>query len=200
MYPNETPERIREMQQREIESYQIEGMEDVYRIVDLGANVGHFVEYAHTLYPAAVIDAFEPDPVNYERLRTLPCNAYNVAVSRRSGEARFDATGDEASHLTAAGENVPPTNEITVMTMAAPLALSGPPIDILKIDTEGAEVEILLSTPHDIMKDVRYIALEFHPWNENRRYDVIMKLCRTHDVEVVRRGVYADIWRCKRLP
>lgn len=112
-------------------------------ILDIGANIGAFAVWATRAWPAASVRCYEPNP---EALRLLELNrpalttVHGVAVRAEAGagvlrfgknnigEASFHELGEQSMH------------GVRVTCIAASEL---PPCDVLKIDTEGCEVEIL---------------------------------------------------------
>ena len=43
--------------------------------------------------------------------------------------------------------------------------------DMVKMDVEGAEFEILLATPEDALRRIKFMYLEFHPWPSRELYE-----------------------------
>ena len=122
------------------------------RVADLGANIGlHSVVLARCGYE---VRSFEPDPVHFARLNdhlarngAASATTENVAVSVEAGEHEFvrvvgNTTG---SHLAGAKANAYGELErFSVRTVAFAPVLEW--ADLLKIDIEGHEQAILLST------------------------------------------------------
>ena len=121
------------------------------RVLDIGANLG-----LHSLIMARcgfTVQAFEPDPWHFGKLReNLAANIaatvtpVQAAVSIRDGEAQFvrvlgNTTG---SHLAGAKDSYGEREMFTVATKAvAPLFAWA---DLAKIDAEGHEKDLLLTT------------------------------------------------------
>ena len=126
-------------------------------VLDIGAHHGFYAILASkAVGPAGAVIAFEPSPRERRRLgRHLALNrCENVrvepfALSGRNGEAPF--------HVAARGESVfnslrppgtpGPVREIKVVTRSIDSYLSGARIsrvDFVKLDAEGAELDILL--------------------------------------------------------
>jgi FkbM family methyltransferase len=126
---------------------------DVYRLrsdeflVDCGAFDGDTVQEFLRLTRGnfARIIAFEPDPMNWNRLAeslaTLPAalrqkiSAYRQCVSDQPGEIAFEATGTD---LAASGRG---SNRVPTTTLDA--VLQGERPTIVKFDIEGAELQAL---------------------------------------------------------
>lgn len=121
-------------------------------VFDIGAYCGVFTfELSRAVGPLGSVIAFEPDPLNVELLRRnidrhslSNVTVAQAAVSDAAGTAQFNSDGALGSALTLA-LNRPPTHETTeVCTVAfeAACAEYGVP-SFVKIDAEGAEIEIL---------------------------------------------------------
>jgi FkbM family methyltransferase len=146
------------------------GWESLRLVVDIGAHVGAFVCWAARRAPSARIVAFEPEPRNFADLkRNVERNALeervelvNAAVGPSDGQiALFVQEGDrQLSSLV-----VEPGEAVTVRCMNLDqyirTSLDGP-IDLLKIDAEGAEWDILYSLREDTWARISRIVVEVH--------------------------------------
>jgi FkbM family methyltransferase len=122
--------------------------------VDVGANLGYFTLLAAKwTSPAGRVDAFEPDPINRQRLEQhLHENAlgdrvriYPIAASSQAGEVQLIHPQTAGTNhgmasfyksLTGEGET------FTVPTARLDQVLDGVP-DLIKIDVEGAELSVI---------------------------------------------------------
>jgi FkbM family methyltransferase len=125
--------------------------------VDCGANVGQ-VTVALTWRCAKVV-AFEPNPVAFDSLQRRRQRAGNVelvqaAVGAQAGTRRLYLHVDhDADPLPASvGSSLHPTKgnvmpdrwvDVEVIDIDAFLTSLGRPVDLLKLDVEGSEIEIL---------------------------------------------------------
>jgi FkbM family methyltransferase len=143
-------------------------------IVDAGANIGLFAAYAAAAAPEAAIHSVEPFPETFDRLvETVRQNhlehrttCYNVALSTAAGLATMTANVpasqmcrlvDRAAATGAVGVDVP------TMTLASLTdSIGAAVIDFLKMDIEGCEYDVLLSTPLSVLKRIRRINVEYH--------------------------------------
>ena len=115
------------------------------RILDCGANIGLSVLNYRRQYPGARIKAFEPDPDilpilkrNLTRNGAGDVEVVEAAVWTENGRAPWKNVGIVGSHLdegAASGSHSVPTADL-----ADHLA---EPIDLLKIDIEGAEFQVV---------------------------------------------------------
>ena len=119
---------------------------------DVGANAGFF-----TLVAARVVGqtgkcvAFDPSPDNVASIReqldlnglNARCTAVQQAVGGFEGRAQFsfDAPGSPKGHLGASASNES-TTQVEVTTLDAAASRFGQPT-FVKVDVEGAEVEVL---------------------------------------------------------
>jgi FkbM family methyltransferase len=127
-------------------------------ILDLGANVGAFTQWAQGRWPGARVIAYEPCSESAAKFR-LNCpdvELHQVAVWDKERMLPLFAgtynTG-EASLLDYAGT---PAIETVKVIHAAQL----PPCDIIKLDVEGCEFGILGNYPW--IDDVKAVMLEWH--------------------------------------
>ena len=124
-------------------------------VVDIGANEGAFSAGVLAVAPQARIVAVEPGPGPRERLRARIGGYSNVeiveaAVARESGSAAFHLTShDHGSSLrepsaegrAAVGLDVVET--IEVPTLSLDDLVGDRPVDVLKIDVQGSELDVL---------------------------------------------------------
>jgi FkbM family methyltransferase len=141
-------------------------------IVDAGANIGLFTCFAAARAPRATIHAVEPFPDTYRRLldvvRTNGLDArvvpHRVALSSEGGVRTMVASGtaSQMAHLGLTGDV---TSGVAVRTSTLTEfleSLQADSIDLLKMDIEGSEYEVLLSTPAATFARIRRINLEYH--------------------------------------
>ncbi len=147
--------------------------ESVRRIVDVGANVGYAIGYFAHRFPGASIIAFEPHPIHLSQI------AQNLAVNRLEGRvtiipaAAGVATGQafltdsgEASHLVAEAKN----GQIPVPVVDFFATVGEEPIDLLKMDCEGAEYDLLMDDRFATLI-ARSLVLEWHTSRERPHAD-----------------------------
>ena len=159
-------------------------------IVDVGANIGAFTLDCAGRYPAAAIHAYEPDPVSREVLRrNVAANdldrrvtIWPEAVAARDGEIDFLSGGASLESGTHAADGH--RLRVPAVSLTTVLARLGGAVDLLKIDAEGAEVEIFESSSGTARP--RHIVGEFHPWLvENAQARIVAALSRAYDVAFV---------------
>ena len=131
-------------------------------VLDIGANVGQTALSYLTEFPKAAIFSFEPDPESYQKLAAAiaphsKARAYNVALGRETGSAKlfrfkFDQTNSllpkarGAEQYVADAEYLADIGQVSVEVSTLD-AFCGEhnieKIDLLKIDTQGYELEVL---------------------------------------------------------
>lgn len=132
---------------------------------DVGANLGIFTLLASRLVgPQGRVFAFEPIPENYTVLdRNIKLNdATNVslickAVSDKNGTTPIFLSIDSGSHSISSKPATSNGNQLDVEMVRLDSMSEIPRIDLLKIDVEGAELEVLaglgeLSVPNVILE------------------------------------------------
>jgi len=140
-------------------------------IIDIGANVGGFAVWAHEYFNNAKIDCYEPIKANYDLLRQniegTDIAVRNIAIGKEDGE-RMMYYGlhncGEASMFQ--GEEQRQEGEMVKVMSAKHL----PQCDIIKIDTEGAEIEILENLVHF----PNIFLVEFHSAYNRRKIDELL--------------------------
>lgn len=143
-------------------------VQSVRRIVDVGANVGYSLSYLARRYPAAHIDAFEPHPDHCVQIaRNLKVNRlepritlHPVAAGVRPGSAWLVDDGTASYVATNCGQG-----RIPIAVADFFEVVGGAPIDLLKMDCEGGEYDILMSSRFEQL-DVRVLTLEWHATQE----------------------------------
>jgi FkbM family methyltransferase len=130
-------------------------------VIDVGANRGQFALDLLKIQPNSTIFSFEPLPEAFEDLQRLASvtpqiDARNYAISATSGESKFNVMeSDVGSSLLEPVAGQPsrwltPIKKISVNTirldqlLESELAHVGQ-IDLLKSDTQGTDLEVLLS-------------------------------------------------------
>ena len=160
--------------------YDFECKSDKPIIIDCGANVGSSVIYFAHMFPSASIFAFEADLNIYEYLvKNINANIdngcnithYNKAIWIDETELIFYSEGADGGSL-----NSNHGKEQKVHTVALSNFLDEfEYVDFLKIDIEGAEVEVLPSCSSQLSK-VDKLFVEYHSFiDKKQQLDSILK-------------------------
>ncbi len=140
-------------------------------VIDVGANVGFFTWKVHSLRPSARIFACEPQSDNLRRLRSVyqALHIDGAVCPEACGKADGEATLYLHSSVTHSldpewhsdlGSGTTETVPVTTLDkLCGSRGIQG--VDLLKIDTEGAEVDVL-SGALDTLRHTRYVVLEYH--------------------------------------
>ena len=139
----------------------------VNTIVDCGSNVGYASAYLLTHFPTARLIAVEPEPSNYEICRRnlaaygTRATVINAAVwschTKLSITRDFRDGREWAARTVDSGDN----RCVNTVTMEDLIRLAGGASDLLKVDIEGAEIE-LFEHGAPWLSMVRHIAIELH--------------------------------------
>ena len=145
---------------------------------DIGANVGFFTLLgARLVGPGGRVIAFEPVPGCARAVaHNIELNGFEhaeireEAVGAAGGRARLLVVGEASwSHLASTGRHADVRAEIDVRVVSIDeLVASGaiPPPDVLKIDTEGAELQVIAGMRATIERHRPAIVCELHDTNE----------------------------------
>ena len=137
-------------------------------VVDLGANVGNFYKLIHNKYNCTCY-AVEASPKLFAELPVVPkVFTYCYAIGKRNGETQFylskESEANSIQPIIASASGLTDTITIHMITLEKfltdqKIAL---PIDLLKIDIEGAEVDVINTLPADMLVQIKLIPVEFH--------------------------------------
>jgi len=156
----------REILEREI--YKFTAATERPRIIDCGANIGLSVIYFKRRYPGSRILAFEADPriagVLAHNLRVFGFNDVEVrpaAVWVDEGELEFCVEGGLSGRLPKGDGDAAERTRVPACRLRDVLARE--PVDLLKIDIEGAEMDVLRDCREFIRKDwISHLYVEYH--------------------------------------
>ena len=145
---------------------------------DVGANVGFFtIIAARLLGPAGRIFCFEPLPENYRQIRhNAMLNSFTnieiigTALGSFDGEASFWTSAEPTWGKLVSTGKVPDkmTGEIKVPVRRLDGIVAEsrlPPPDAIKIDVEGAEVDVLLGATETLRRYRPRLLIELHGTN-----------------------------------
>lgn len=148
---------------------------EIHTAIDVGAHIGGWTRYAKWLHPNAIIAAIEVEPDNQSLLRQnvglldgvtiypARCGyaagewAIAKAVSNTGGNIVVRRGAQVMGDYEVIGHEV---ETVTLEQVMADMNLLS--IDVLKLDCEGAEVDILNHMANDTLYSVRHIVGEIH--------------------------------------
>jgi len=149
-------------------------------VLDIGANVGLAATYFRLTYPEALIHCVEPDPVAWSLLaqnaaRIGNCRLHNVGLYEGDGERPFYAATNSVMSSLARNPGAQAAASVLTLRDAGRFAagLGVERFDLIKIDTEGAEVPILRSLG-GFLAEAAIVHMEFHSREDRRAIDDLM--------------------------
>jgi FkbM family methyltransferase len=149
---------------------------DAKAIVDIGANIGSFTTWAAWTTQKErrpVVYAYEPFPNSFSLLEknsaanksAARVQAYRAAVAAKNGSAKLFLSENDISHSLVRNTSGPTVRSRSVKGFSLAHIVQSHvrgPIDILKLDCEGAEYAMLYACSPAILKQVQQIRLEYH--------------------------------------
>ncbi len=162
--------------------FPIEGEPEV--LFDIGGHIGSASVYFAQRFPRTRIFTFEPAPDNFEllKLNTAPypnIRVFNFGLGSRSGN--FSMKGLEHGLDTGGRSLIPEAGlggnrllEVQIRSVGDFLRENAiTKVDFIKIDTEGAEYDILTAFPEQILKEVQWMIGELH---DVRDFELLARL------------------------
>lgn len=154
------------------DNYRIDGLKNVRRIIDAGSNIGISALYFAQTYPDAQIECFEPNPeaLSYleENLKGLPnITIQPYALGNKPGTLEFFVDADiKASSIASASDLMTakhrPSRRVPVEMRQLSTFIDGP-VDILKLDIEGGEMQVMEDLVQSgMLSQVQNLLVEFH--------------------------------------
>lgn len=139
-------------------------------VVDAGANLGEFSRKLKALYGGQffLIEANPSLAAQITQKNEFP--VFNKALSSKSGPISFNISKNPtgSSILTLPEKSIWGSvldHTITVESITLERFLQDnnlSTVDLLKLDIEGAEIDVLHDSPESILKQIRQITVEFH--------------------------------------
>jgi FkbM family methyltransferase len=147
-------------------------------VLDIGANVGIAAAFFRLVYPDAALICVEPDPNAYALLaqnaaRLGNCQTFRLGLHHGTQVRPFHL-GDGSTVLSSATAVTGSAARLLLIDANAFVALlRRNDFDLLKIDTEGSEISILLSL-RQRLPSINVILLEFHSHTDRRLMDELL--------------------------
>ena len=144
------------------------------RILDCGANVGLATLYFKRRYPRARISAYEADPAicalladNLRKNGAGDVEVVNAAVWVAGGTVIFRCEGSDSGAVDGLADDLPGPRQAVPSVRLRDL-LAREPVDLLKLDIEGAEAAVLEDCA-DVLGRVGALVAELHEFDPGRR-------------------------------
>lgn len=154
-------------------------------VIDIGANGGYFNVLLLSKIPTATIYAYEPMPANISYLKKIiqqneilqkSLKLHETAVTDvADGSIEFFTEANNENQVVASvidGFNKNNTQKITVTTTSLTAIIANnniEDIDLLKVDCEGSEYEIFYGTDEAVFSKIRYMIVESHDLDLERK-------------------------------
>lgn len=156
-------------------------------IVDIGANIGTFSVYAASF--GSKVYAIEPEPNNNKALKAnIELNAMQdiiIPIDFGISDYRGIATiSNEGGGSTVKDDKDGAVIEVMPLDEFFEL-YELDSVDVLKIDIEGAEVEVILGASRETLNKCKYITMEFDIRSGKDLGAMVMKLSETHHVRTM---------------
>lgn len=151
------------------ESYRFESQTNTPLIYDCGANVGTSCAYFKRLFPQAKIRAFEADPQIAQLLaQNMKSNNISgveispVAVWIHKKGINLVQEGADGASVVASGASI----HVPSVRLRELLLAETQPIDMLKMDIEGAETAVITDC-NEALQKCRHIFIEYHSFRKH---------------------------------
>jgi FkbM family methyltransferase len=151
-------------------------------IFDIGGNIGITAIYLSKLFPDAVIYTFEPLTENFEIMEKniqfyQNIKAFNFGLGSENGNFKVYLSNDSENfggvsfYPNSFGNKVEPYVLCEVKNINELIKkFNIESIDLIKIDTEGAEYDILTSLDDGVLRDTSWVTGELHG---NRDFELL---------------------------
>jgi FkbM family methyltransferase len=147
---------------------------DAPRILDCGANVGLASLFFKRAFPRARITAFEADPAIFVLLESnlgengaADVHCTHAAVWTTNGTLTFQCEGSDSGMIDGLSGAIDGRSAI-VPSVRLRDVLAREPIDLLKLDIEGAEDAVLRDCA-DVLVNVRAMVMDLHEFDPATR-------------------------------
>lgn len=185
------------------EAHQPRGLAANPIVFDIGAHIGVYSVKKAIQYPTGTIYSIEPEEGNFRKLQeNIELNhcqnvaPLQLALFDRSGtgELSVDEFKSGQYSLLRKSKKYQRVRLLTVDDLMKELKLTS--VDIMKIDTEGAEYPILVGGAQTLKRDRPYLIIETHPQIDHDCDEKIIELLKKFDYsfETVKRKVGSTIF------
>ena len=141
-------------------------------VVDIGGFIGDFTLYAATHLKARRVVVCEPSPRNWtllvKNIQNNHCEDRVSMMNKAVTDGRvvmldIDAPDRAQARISAYGPSGCEKKAVECISLSLLLAeFSITEVDLLKIDCEGGEYDILLTTPSEVLSRMKNIVFEYH--------------------------------------
>ena len=150
------------------------------RILDIGSNVGLSLLFFKHRYPNCNLSGFEPDPNvfktaqhNINSLGLSDIDLHQKAAWIEDTSLSFHAEGADGGHIESTGST---TGESFTVDACDLRSFLQEPVDLLKMDIEGAEVDVLMHCVNELL-NVSNLFVEYHSYaNQPQRFNELARV------------------------
>ncbi len=164
-------------------------------VLDLGANIGMFMLYLVWRSPGIRVHCFEPAAKTRSQLKAQVqanrldriVSVYPYAIADQAGVATLKLSGNSGHQSFFERDEVSAKEEV-VETLSLQDAFDKcgvEEVNLLKIDVEGAEIEIVESAPTTVWKRINRVVCEYH--------DLFRPGCRQRVIKVLAANGFDNI-------
>jgi FkbM family methyltransferase len=164
-------------------------------IYDCGANIGISILYFKSVFPGATIHAFEPDPAVFDCLRSnVEHNQLQKIILEKKAVWIHDLGIDFGLEGADGGSVFFPGNRSKVESVRlADLLAREKNIDLLKLDIEGAEMEVLRDCQDHLFK-IKFLFIEYHSWRkQEQELDELLAILRKNNFRYTIHSIGKDV-------
>lgn len=158
-------------------------------VVDIGAHKGFFTTYVASRLPNAKVFSYEPIKTSFVALRKhvlqnkmRNVRVFNFGVAEKAGEREINISNSSTdnSFYTEIGSDMIGMTTIKCTTLLDILKSNKiKKLDLLKLDCEGAEFEILMSSSKTTLGKVKEIRMEYHDIDKDKNISKLKKFLKT---------------------
>jgi FkbM family methyltransferase len=132
-------------------------------VLDLGANYGLFAKAITARFGCRCI-AVEPSPEPFAAITETPLiSKVQAAAAAKSATVPFYIAVDSVFSSLYQPNAVVRVIDVQALSLPELFGMVGVrPLDLLKLDIEGAEIELINTCPPSILQQIRQISVEFH--------------------------------------
>lgn len=161
-------------------------------VIDCGMNEGRFALGIAERYGCRVIGVEPNVSLAHDNRLVRGLECHHLALTRTAGPVQFhvDETDSTASHVVSGDASA--GSRQTVLVPGLPFdgfleSIGSPRVDLLKLDIEGAELDLLDTCPSAVLQRIPQITVEFHAFlDAAQRRPVLDAIARMREV-----GFYA---------
>lgn len=147
-------------------------------IVDLGMNKGEFARSVKAAFPGAQIFGCEPVPELFQALQKVwNENVHNIAVAGRTRDGTINVFEQHCASVVHADlESTADVVPIKILSFDEFVGRLGVPrIDLVKVDIEGAELELFKESSAKSLQLCDQITVEFHDFMNKADVPIILE-------------------------